>query len=143
MRKAGLIAIFALFLFVQPVIARSGCCSHHDGVRADGCGCNDGTPLSSTCAPYYVCSAATDNQPEPTTPPQIVYPTANTLVKKTVTRPTPIPTKTPTPTPSPTPTPTVVPTNTPTPKPQVLSVNEQKEENLWIRFLHWLFGKKK
>lgn len=31
--------------------ARSGCCSHHGGVC--GCGCCDGTSLSSTCAPYY------------------------------------------------------------------------------------------
>lgn len=47
----------SLFLFgANNALARSGCCSYHSGVRADGCGCNDGTPLSSTCAPYYSCS---------------------------------------------------------------------------------------
>jgi hypothetical protein len=39
---------FANFTFVE---ARSGCCSHHGGVC--GCGCCDGTSLSTTCAPYY------------------------------------------------------------------------------------------
>lgn len=48
--------------------ARSGCCSWHGGVRGDGCGCNDGTPLSSTCAPYYSCS-----QPDPE--PVVTYKT--------------------------------------------------------------------
>ncbi len=36
--------------------AHLGCCSYHGGVRSDGCGCNDGTPLSSTCSPYYTCA---------------------------------------------------------------------------------------
>ncbi len=40
--------IFLPFLSAE---ARSGCCSWHGGVC--GCGCCDGTPLSSTCAPYY------------------------------------------------------------------------------------------
>lgn len=31
--------------------ARQGCCSHHGGVG--NCRCNDGTPLSATCKPYY------------------------------------------------------------------------------------------
>lgn len=45
-----LILILAI-TFSQPAFARSGCCSHHGGVS--GCGCADGSPLSSTCAPYY------------------------------------------------------------------------------------------
>lgn len=44
-----------LFLFIvlpiNDVEARSGCCSWHGGVC--GCQCCDGTPLSSTCLPYY------------------------------------------------------------------------------------------
>ncbi len=46
--------IFASLLFTatQGVSARSGCCSHHDGVC--GCGCCDGSPLSNTCTPYYL-----------------------------------------------------------------------------------------
>lgn len=45
--------LFSLFSFfsVKGVEARSGCCSYHGGVC--GCGCCDGSPLSSTCAPYY------------------------------------------------------------------------------------------
>lgn len=56
-------AILSLFSFLltTAVYARSGCCSYHEGVRADGCGCNDGTPLSSTCAPYYSCYAPQQN----------------------------------------------------------------------------------
>jgi hypothetical protein len=42
-----------LVLLASPnvVEARQGCCSRHSGVC--GCECCDGTPLSSTCAPYY------------------------------------------------------------------------------------------
>lgn len=39
------------FICCDFVNARSGCCSYHGGVC--GCGCCDGTALSSTCAPYY------------------------------------------------------------------------------------------
>lgn len=86
-----IVIIFLLATF--PALARSGCCSHHSGVRADGCGCNDGTPLSSTCAPYYSCSySAPVNTPTP-------IPTA-----------TPYPTNTPTPMPTDTPIPTITPT---------------------------------
>lgn len=48
-----LFIFFLLFLIfpVKNILARSGCCSHHGGVC--GCGCCDGTSLSSTCAPYY------------------------------------------------------------------------------------------
>jgi hypothetical protein len=60
--------IFSLILsaLIIPVIvsARSGCCSHHGGVQSSGCGCNDGTPLSATCAPYYSCIAPI-SQPKP------------------------------------------------------------------------------
>ena len=102
MQKAvtSTLLLFAIFLFVglQPVEARSGCCSHHGGVRSDGCGCNDGTPLSDTCAPYYVCTANTNSQAPvvqsteiPTTAPTKVAP----------------PTSTPSPTASPTPSPAV------------------------------------
>lgn len=97
----GFIAILLVSIVfcigITPALARSGCCSRHDGVRADGCGCNDGTPLSSTCAPYYSCYRAPVQQ-------------YNT--------PTPIP-PTPTPFPTNTPTPTITPTLTVTPTPTV------------------------
>jgi len=49
---AVFIGIFIFLLITAtPSFAHSGCCSHHGGVS--GCGCADGTPLSSTCAPYY------------------------------------------------------------------------------------------
>jgi hypothetical protein len=60
-RITFLTGLVLFFLIAQPALARSGCCSHHGGVQVNGCGCNDGTSLSSTCAPYYVC---TINQPE-------------------------------------------------------------------------------
>lgn len=82
-RAASYFLVFGLFLLLSTnVSARSGCCSHHDGVRADGCGCNDGTPLSSTCAPYYSCAAvALPTQIPPTETPtpkptRVVRPTA-------------------------------------------------------------------
>ena len=47
---------FGLILTAGFAEARSGCCSYHGGVKSNGCGCNDGTSLSATCARYYTCS---------------------------------------------------------------------------------------
>lgn len=118
-----LLAIFliAFFLFPSKVFARSGCCSHHGGVC--GCGCCDGSPLSSICAPYYPECGGGYVLPTPTnkpifiptsTPKPIFIPTSTPTPKPTV---TPTPTKTPTLTPTPTPTKTITltPTLTPTP----------------------------
>lgn len=53
----SILLFIGIFLVFNIVEARSGCCSWHGGVC--GCGCCDGTPLSSTCAPYYPgCSGA-------------------------------------------------------------------------------------
>jgi len=51
--KKILLVFILVIVIVLPLFAdaRSGCCSHHGGVC--GCGCCDGSPLSSTCAPYY------------------------------------------------------------------------------------------
>jgi hypothetical protein len=63
MRKILIAFVFLGLIFgAGHVEARSGCCSHHGGVQSSGCGCNDGTPLSATCAPYYSCEAY---KPEP------------------------------------------------------------------------------
>jgi len=53
MKKLILLLFICLsfFLLTNTAEARSGCCSHHGGVC--GCGCCDGTSLSTTCAPYY------------------------------------------------------------------------------------------
>ncbi|MFA6391180.1 MAG: hypothetical protein WCW66_00310 [Patescibacteria group bacterium] len=68
------IFIFGLFLLLPQynADARSGCCSHHDGVC--GCGCCDGTPLSATCAPYYPECNGTEEEAETyTAPTPITY----------------------------------------------------------------------
>ncbi len=75
--------------------ARSGCCSHHDGVC--GCGCCDGTGLSDTCAPYYPECSGGGSTPQPVfTPVATVKPTAVPTHKSTP-KPTSIPTPRPTP----------------------------------------------
>jgi len=92
---AILLVAIVFCIGITPALARSGCCSYHRGVRADGCGCNDGTPLSSTCAPYYSC---TYSAPVQQNTPTLIPPTA-----------TPYPTSTPIPTLTPTPTPKLTP----------------------------------
>ena len=105
MRKATFLNMslffLLLFLLTSPVLARSGCCSRHGGVC--GCGCCDGTSLSSTCAPYYPeCGgggAVQQTQPEyipPTSSPVYIPPTSTPYI--------PHPTKTPYPTSTPKPT---------------------------------------
>ncbi len=77
MRKIFLLTLALLFLSSQITFARSGCCSHHGGVRFNGCGCNDGTPLSAKCAPYYVCQNSSQKNniyPAPTLKPRVTYP---------------------------------------------------------------------
>jgi hypothetical protein len=55
MKKLFICFLFTAFLLVFCLVshseAKSGCCSHHDGVC--GCKCCDGTSLSAKCAPYY------------------------------------------------------------------------------------------
>lgn len=61
-----LLFAFSLIFPIQ-LLARSGCCSYHGGVC--GCGCCDGSSLSSTCAPYYPgCGGSYVYQPPPTCP---------------------------------------------------------------------------
>lgn len=96
----SLVFITCILFFTSPIEARSGCCSHHQGVC--GCRCCDGTPLSAKCAPYYPeCSGGGSVQQPvyaaPTTTPYIRQPTA-TSIPPTRTNipsltPTPIPTK--------------------------------------------------
>lgn len=75
------------FLLPKSVEARSGCCSHHGGVC--GCGCCDGTSLSTTCAPYYPeCSRPVYTAPVATKKPVIIAPIVTTSPTK---KPTPIP----------------------------------------------------
>jgi len=59
--------------------ARRGCCSHHGGVG--NCQCNDGTPLSPTCAPYYPQCKKSSTSEKPNPPPS-TQPTANAFSQK-------------------------------------------------------------
>ena len=115
-------AIF-IFLFVFSLIfptrlfARSGCCSHHGGVC--GCGCCDGTSLSTTCAPYYPQCSQSVYTPIATKVP-VIY-TPRPTIKAVVTF-APTPTKIPVPSETPMPTSLhevngVSVTSTPTPAP--------------------------
>ena len=101
-----IVLLTLLFLVItSSVLARSGCCSYHGGVC--GCGCCDGTGLSSTCLPYYPqCSGGgQQNQTQ-----EVYIPPTNT--PKPLPTWTPLPTSTRIPTPSKTPTLTI--TSTPT-----------------------------
>jgi hypothetical protein len=130
--------LFLLTTFLTATVsARSGCCSHHGGVS--GCGCADGTPLSSTCAPYYPeCNGGGSIQQIQQTEPVYIAPTST---------PRPLPTWTPKPTKKPTPTITSIPTNTPVPtqvqpalKPVIKQVSQPK--NGFIDWIKNLFGLK-
>src|SRR5258708_5170319 len=99
-----------LIIFTASSYAHSGCCSHHGGVS--GCGCSDGTALSSTCLPYYPeCSNGTDNQQistQTTIQPQTVtIPISTSPLEKQIPD-TPTPTLISTPTKIPTPTKDIV-----------------------------------
>lgn len=64
--------IFFFLIFLPSKIeARSGCCSRHGGVC--GCGCCDGTGLSSTCAPYYPECNGGGIRTQPTCPSMSIY----------------------------------------------------------------------
>lgn len=150
MRKFFFTHILLLFLFISLfailVDARSGCCSYHNGVRADGCGCNDGTPLSSTCAPYYQCNSGSNQNTvqqvqrvyeAPTTIPYVPSPTKIPLIFPTVTI---VPTNTPVP--------TLTITEIPTPKPTKIVVNKvngtkkvKKQITKKKTFWQWLFNR--
>lgn len=115
-----LFSLALFFLVADNVEARSGCCSHHGGVC--GCGCCDGTSLSTTCAPYYPQCNGPISTPKPTPKPTVV-PTRKASPKTTS---TPIPT--PKPSVIPSPDAVVVPTSTPT----VLgTTTSESEPNNW------------
>lgn len=110
-----LIALAISFLPLLPknVYARSGCCSHHGGVC--GCGCCDGSPLSSTCAPYYPgCSQ-----------PVYIAPVITKALIPTNTPKPPTPKPTVLPTLTPTLIPTIMPSNLPTSEPEVKSASTE------------------
>lgn len=123
MKKGSLLILFLLFFFVfayySQVEARSGCCSHHGGVC--GCGCCDGSGLSSTCVPYYPeCSGGGQTAPvvqEPIYIPPTKYIPPPTRIPTS----TPYPTATPEPILTPIPSPTKRPTPTLKPKKKTFS----------------------
>src|ERR1700759_4318108 len=61
----SMLVVLLIFWISQSALAHSGCCSAHGGVS--GCGCADGTPLSTTCLSYYPgCSGAAATGSAPT-----------------------------------------------------------------------------
>lgn len=144
--KLILLPTFLLFIFfiaTSSAFAHSGCCSWHGGVRSDGCGCNDGTPLSSTCAPYYSCTAPQQNTAPANTSSDT---TKNTYIPPvyapSTDTPTPIPTDiplltfTPTPTMKLTPTPVKKHPHKQSPKKLKPTATPMPHKNWW----QWLFG---
>ena len=134
MQKAlsSTLLLLAIFLLagLQPVDARSGCCSHHGGVC--GCGCCDSSPLSTICAPYHPQCSSTGASAINNV--QVSQAVASVTLQPII---TPSPTITPTLTATPTPQPTkkaervnILPQQ-PTPQPQ----------NFWtliLKFFHLL-----
>jgi hypothetical protein len=148
----GLFFILIFLIIVPSVQARSGCCSYHGGVG--NCQCNDGTPLSSTCAPYYPeCSSGNVAAPvistpvvtQPTSVPTIkpvIISTTKPVAKVTI-KPTLKPTIKPKVTSSPSPTPTSNPSFSPSPTPistiqPTTSVQSQPKKS--SGFWGWLFS---
>lgn len=127
--------------FPSIVEAWPGCCSHHQGVC--GCGCCDGSPLSSTCAPHYPeCNGSAPIEVIPTIKPVIIIPTRVPPTR----RPTLIPTKkltlTLTPTIELSPTETLSPTPylpTQTPSSKVANTKVSFNQSWFARFFSWLF----
>jgi hypothetical protein len=151
--KKVVLAFIFFFILVPVVFARSGCCSHHDGVKADGCGCNDGTPLSSTCAPYYTCTSSSNNYVPVQQTQQIVYPTSTSAYVKPTNTPipptdTPIPTSTTKPTTTSKSTITTKPTQAftptaavkPTEKPTPTTPTPTPKESFWRQLIRFLFN---
>jgi hypothetical protein len=144
MRKVIFLNILLFIFFLSnsyPIFARSGCCSHHSGVC--GCGCCDGTPLSSTCAPYYPeCSGGGSVQQQQPTFTDYV-PTSTPYIPLPTNTPRPFPTWTPTPTLTPTNTPTLKPTEiiivSPTIKPIRTALQKVVKKQVKKSFWQWLF----
>ena len=135
-----IIFLFNSFSFVE---ARRGCCSYHGGVC--GCGCCDGTPLSSTCLPYYpqCLNNNEQTQEEIYIPKYQIQPTNTPIILPTN---TPIPTLTPSlkPTLTPTLTPTSILTITPKPTKILKKQNKKnkKDKKTKKTFWQWIFGGK-
>jgi hypothetical protein len=128
----GFIAIFLVTIIfslsITSVFARSGCCSHHQGVC--GCGCCDGTSLSSTCAPYYPeCSSGSSSNSNYVAP--VYNPPTNTPVLPTG---TPYPTSTPTPRPILTPKINIKHIVKSKPKPKINVVKPKIQKHWWDFF---------
>ncbi len=138
MKSLVLFLMATLFFSIAPhVDARSGCCSQHGGVRADGCACNDGSSLSAKCAPYYSCTAAEPVQKKNIIKP--IYPTATKTPIKLQVKPTMKKTKL---TPTPTvflETPTIKPTSK-AQKPITLQKDTQQKQSGFLNFFLSLFG---
>lgn len=105
--------LVASFIFSGNVLARSGCCSKHQGVC--GCGCCDGTALSSTCLSYYPECQSQPAEKKESPPTQESSQYLNSVSESYTTQETQVEVI-PSNTPKPIPTKVKLPTNTPKPK---------------------------
>ncbi len=134
---AFLLITITLSISITPVFARSGCCSYHGGVMSNGCGCNDGTPLSSTCAPYYSCTVFPSNYTPPVVPPS---PTPIQKVAPPVIIPSPTLKLSVNPSPTPNPSPSLLPSLIPSPKGKT-APTQPKKSGGFFSWLLSLFGR--
>ncbi len=143
MKSLGIIFLvfFYLILPLQIIQARSGCCSHHEGVC--GCGCCDGSPLSSTCRPYYPECSQAPVKVMPTTAPKTILQVYPTITQYPTKKPTIATKSTITPSKITEPTATILPTNIPVITPAIDLLLPQNEENLTLfqKILQFLFGR--
>lgn len=139
MRRIVFSTLFALAVLLavgsfQIAEARSGCCSWHGSVC--GCGCCDGTPLSSTCAPYYPECSTNSTSVQYNTPTETATPIPTYAPVRRVTY---IPHYMNTPTLILSPTMTPKPTKLPTQKPLTNAAQASKPlpqpESFWTRVL--------
>lgn len=143
--------LFFFLTFSYNVLAKSGCCSGHNGVNCSAGGqgnghviCNDGwTNSSCLYSEMVMCGGSsgstTNSQPVYIPPTEIVYPTNTPRSLPTW---TPKPSRTPAPEPTETSIPILIPTNKPTPlikrSTKKLTVKKTvQKKNFW----QWLFGK--
>lgn len=124
-----LTALMTVFLYLKPIYAKSGCCSHHGGVNCAAGPqsngkviCNDGWTESSCYYSEMVkCGGYTAPEPEP----QIEAPAPTIVVPP---EPKPSPSPSPRPSFSPSPTPSVLPKSTSPTKPQLENKPTSKPE---------------
>lgn len=137
-----LTALMAVFLYLKPIYAKSGCCSHHGGVNCAAGPqsngkviCNDGWKQSSCYYSEMVkCGGYTVPEPEPqieAPPPAVVAPpkpTPSPIIIKSSPSPVIKPSVSPKISPSPSPSPSLLPSPSPEISPSIETKTETSSE---------------